>query len=96
MQLKIDRQLVPDKQPDILYLRIEARGKSLDLVFAGIEIRYVVLAVSIRLDDPAASKLRLSNSQARFSYERASNIVNYSTDDSLWSLRQESVLEQNE
>jgi hypothetical protein len=80
----------------MLHLRTETWDESLDLVIAGIEIGYVVLAVSIRLDDPAASKLRLSDSQAPFSYERASNIVNYSTDDSPWSLRQESVLEQNE
>jgi hypothetical protein len=95
-QLKIDRQLVPDKQPDVLHLRIEARGKSLDLVIAGLEISYVVLAVSVSPNDPAASKLRLADSNAGFRHDRAGNIVHYSSDGSIWSLRQESLLDQNE
>ena len=96
MQLKIDRQLVPDKQPDILHLRIEARGRSLDLVIAGLEISYVVLAVNIRPRDPPVPKLRLPDSESRLRHDSAGNISDYSSDSSLWSLRQESVLEQNE
>jgi hypothetical protein len=96
MQLKVDRQLIPDKQPDILHLRIEARGKSLDLVIAGLEISYVVLAVNIRPHDPPVPKLRLPDSESRLRHDSAGNIPDYSSDSSLWSLRQESVLEQNE
>ena len=96
MQLKIDRQLVPDQQPDILHLRIEARSKSLDLVIAGLEIGYVVLAVNIRLHDPPAPKLWLPDSESRLRHDSAGIIPDYSSDGSLWSLRQESVLEQNE
>jgi len=96
MQLKIDRQLVPDKQPDIPHLRIEARSKSLDLVIAGLEIGYVVLAVNIRPHDPPAPKLRLPDSESGLRHDSAGIIPDYSPDSSLWSLRQESVLEQNE
>jgi hypothetical protein len=96
MQLKIDRQLVPDQQPDILHFRIEARGKSLDLVIAGLEISYVVLAVGIRPYDPPVPKLRLPDSESRVRHDSAGNIPDYSSDSSFWSLRQESVLEQNE
>ena len=96
MQQKIDRQLVPDKQPDILHLCIEARGKSLDFVIAGLEISYVVLAVNIRPHDPPVPKPRLPDSQSRLRHDSAGNIPDYSSDSSLWSLRQESVLEQNE
>ena len=96
MQLEIDRQLVSDKQPDILHLRTEARSKSLDLVIAGLEIGYVVLAVNIRPHDPPASKLRLPDSESRLRHDSAGIITDHSSDGSLWSLRQESVLEQNE
>ena len=96
MQLEIDCQLVPDKQSDILHLRMEARGKSLDLVIAGLEIGYVVLAVNIRVHDPPVPKLRLPDSQCRLRHDSAGNIPDYSSDGSLWSLSQESVLEQNE
>ena len=96
MQLEIDRQLVPDKQPDIPHLRIEARSKSLDLVIAGLEIGYVVLPVNIRPHDPPPPKLRLADSEGRFRHDSAGNIPHYSSDSSLWSLRQESFLEQNE
>ena len=96
MQLKIDRQLVPDAQRDMLQLRIEARGGSLDLVIAGLEISCVVLAIRIRPHDPDAPKLRLADSDTRFRHDRTGSIVNYSSDGSLWSLRQESGLEQNE
>ena len=95
MQQKIDRQLVPDKQPDILHLRMEARGKRLDLVIARLEIGYVVLAVNIRPHDPPAPKLRLPDPHSRLRHDSAGNIPDYSSDSSLWSLRQESVLEQN-
>jgi hypothetical protein len=96
MQLEIDCQLVPDKQPDIPHLRIEARGKNLDLVIAGLEISYVVLAVNIRPRNPPVPELRLPDSESRLRHNRAGNIPDYSSDGSLWSLRQESVLEQNE
>ena len=95
MQLKIDRQMVPDKQSDILHLRIEAGSKSLDFVIAGIEIGYAVLAASIRSHDPPAYKLRLPDSESRVRHDSAGNIPDYSSDSSLWSLRQESVLEHN-
>jgi hypothetical protein len=96
MQLKIDCQLVPDKQPDILHLSIEARGKSLDLVIAGLEIGYVVLAFNIRSHDPLVPKLRPPDSESRIRHDCAGNIPDYSSDSSLWSLSQESVLDQNE
>ena len=96
MQLEIDCQLVPDKQPDILHLRIEARGKRFDLVITWLEISYVVPAGSIRPHDPAAPKLRLADSETRFRHDRAANVVNYSSNDSRWGLGQKSVLEQNE
>jgi hypothetical protein len=95
MQLKINRQLVPDKQPDILHLGIEARGRSLDLVIARLEIGYVVLAVNICPHGPPVPKLRLPDSQSRLPHDSAGNIPDYSSDSSLWSLRQERVLEQN-
>jgi hypothetical protein len=94
--LKIDRQVVSYTQRDMLHFRVEAGGEGLDLVITGLEISYVVLAVIIRPNDAAASKLRLSDSQARFDHERASDIVNYSSNGSLRSLRQETVLDQNE
>ena len=78
MQLEIDCQLVPDKQSDIPHLRIEARGKSLDLVIAGLEISYVVLAVNIRLHDPPVPKLRLPDSESRLRHDSAGNIPDYS------------------
>src|SRR2546429_5463267 len=96
MQLEIDCQLVPDKQPDILHIPIEARGKSLDLVIAGPEISYVVLAVNIRPYNPPVPQLRLPDSESRLRHDSAGNIPDYSSDSSLWSLRQESVLEQNQ
>ena len=96
MQLELDCQLVPDKQPDKLHFFIEAGGKRLDLVIPWLEISYVVPAGSIRPRDPAAPKLRLADSETRFRHDRAANVVNYSSDDSRWGLRQKSVLEQNE
>ena len=96
MQVKIDCQLVPDKQPDILHLRIKARSNSLDLVIAGLEISYVVLAFNIRSHNTLVPKLRLPDSESRIRHDSTGNIPDYSSDSSLWSLRQESVLEQNE
>jgi hypothetical protein len=89
MQLKIDRQLVPDKQPDILHRRVEARSKGLNLVIAGLEIGYVVLAVNLRPPLPLVPKLRLPDLESRFRHDSAGNIPDYSSDGSLWSLRQE-------
>jgi hypothetical protein len=80
----------------MLHLRTETWDESLDLVIAGIEIGYVVLAVSIRTDDSAAPKLRLPDSESRLRHDSAGNIRDYSSDSPLGSLRQESVLEQNE
>ena len=96
MQLEIDCQLVPDKQPDILHFGLETRGKSLDLVIAGLEISYVVLAVNICPHLPLVPKLRLPDSESRLRHDSAGNIPDYSSDSSLWSLRQESALEHNE
>ena len=96
MQLKIDRQLVTDEQSDVLHIRFEARSNGHDLVIAGLETSYEVLAVSIRPNDPAASKLWLNDSQTHVRHDRAGSIPDYSLDGSLWSLREESVLEQKE
>jgi hypothetical protein len=96
MQLKIDYQPVPNQQSDILHSRIEARGKRLDRVIAGLEIGYVVLAVNIRFHDAPAPKLRLPDSESRLRHDSAGYISDHSSDRTLWGLRQESVLEQNE
>jgi hypothetical protein len=80
----------------MLHFRLEARGKSLNLVIAGLEISYEVLAVSIRPNGPAASKLWLNDSQTHVRHDRAGSIPDHSLDGSLWSLREESVLEQEE
>jgi hypothetical protein len=92
--LKINHQRVSYTQRDMLHFRPEARGKSLDLVIAGLEISYVVLAESIRPNDPAASKLWLSNSQTHLRHDRAGCIVNYPSDGSPRSLRREIVLDE--
>ena len=96
MQLKVDCQLVPNKQPDILHLRSEARSKSLDLVITRIEIGYVVLAGSIRPHDPPVPKLLLPDSESRVGHEGAGNIPDLASNSSLWSLCQKGVLDQNE
>ena len=96
MHLKIDRQLVTDEQPDVLHICFEAGSNGLDLVIAGLEIGDVVLAVNIRRHDPPAPKLRLPGSESRPRHDSAGIIPDNSSDSSLWSLRQESVLEQNE
>jgi hypothetical protein len=96
MQLKIDRQLIPDKQPDKLHFCIEAGGKRFDLIITWLEISYVVPTGSIRPHDPTAPKLRLADSETSFRHDRAANVVNYSLDDSRWGLRQKSVLEQKD
>jgi hypothetical protein len=80
----------------MLHLRLEAGGKSLDLVVARLEISYGVLAVSIRPNDPGASKLWLNDSQTRLRHDRAGSIVDYPSDGSLRRLRQEIALDQNE
>jgi hypothetical protein len=80
----------------MLRFGLEAGGRCLDLVIAGLEIIYEVLAVSICPNDPAASKLWLNDSQTRVRHDRAGSIVNYPSDGSLRSLRQEIVLDQNE
>ena len=80
----------------MLHFRIESRDEGLNLVVARFEIGYVVPTVRIRFNDPATSKLRLSDSQDRIRHDRAGNIVHYSSHGSLRSLRQETVLDQKE
>src|SRR4029077_3905434 len=93
-QLKIDCQVVPYTQREMLHFRTETGGESLDLIVARLETSYVVRAVSINPQDPAISKLQLADSEVGFRHDSASNIVNYSVDGSLGNLSEERTPDQ--
>ena len=94
--MKINHEVVSHPKRDMLHFRVEASGRSLDLVIAGSEITDEVLAVSICPNDPAASKVWLTDSQCHLSHDGAGSIVNNPSDSSVRSLRQKIVLGQNE